>query len=177
MTGKAMTLLGRSVLLGLTLALGAFVLDRWGAGRWWILGAMVVFGLVCNYTPWVGVRWLDHLVHLVRALCWRHDEGRYHAFSGLGIRLDDDGRHVWMLAEDLQRLTRSSEPLDVIAARHSARWRRDDRGDLWLRADAVAEQLARARDALDPRTVRLRRYIERDILFPAEQRRRRRSAS
>jgi hypothetical protein len=172
-----MNLPARSIAIGSALAAAAFVLDRLGAGLTWICAALVLMAFVGSVLPWIGVRWLDHAIHFVRAMAWRQEEGRYHAFRGLGMRVEDDGRHVWLLAEDLQRLRRSSEPLDVVAARHSARWRHDEHGALWLRADAVAEQLAQARDALDPGTIRLRRYIERELLFPAAERRRRAGSS
>ena len=70
----------------------------------------------------------------------------------------------------MQRLLRRREPEDVLAARHAGRWQRDARGRLLLRVDAIVDLLATGPGRMNPRTVRLRRYLERELLFPAERR-------
>ena len=112
----------------------------------------------------------------LRQWAWHSEGGRHHAFGGISLYIESDARHEWLAGDDLQRLLGWNEPDDVLAARHSGRWRRDDAGRLMLRVDAVVDMLAHAPGRMDPRTVRLRRYLEREVLYPASQRRRRGAA-
>lgn len=123
--------------------------------------------------PRVGVSLADRVVMAVRSFLWRHEQGRHHAFGGLPLSIVDDGRHVWVAGDDLQRVLGTHDPDDVLAARHSARWRRDDAQRLWLRVDAVVAHLQTAPTRMDPRTLRLCHYLERQVLFPAAERGRR----
>lgn len=125
------------------------------------------------YLPYQGVRLLDHLEHQMRAWRWRKEEGHYHEFEGTGLSVLDDGRDVWVAGADLQRALRTQEPEDAFAARHSERWYRDADGRLWVRVDAVVERMATMPGRDEPRTQRLRRYFERQVLYPASERRRR----
>jgi hypothetical protein len=59
---------------------------------------------------------------------------------------------------------------DVLAARISGHWKLDARGRLWLRVDAVVQHLATFPGRMDPRVQKLRRWLERDVLFPADRR-------
>ena len=52
-------------------------------------------------------------------------------------------------------------------------WRRDAQGVLMLRVDAVIDYLGHMPERNDPRVQKLRRYLERDVLHPAAERRRR----
>jgi hypothetical protein len=135
------------------------------------LAACVAF--VAWALPSLGVRALDRLVLSVRSFLWRREHGRHHAFAGIALDIVDDGRHVWVDGSGLQRVLGTSDRDDVLAARHAGCWRRDDEGRLMLRVDAVVDRLAAAPGRLDPRIVRLRRYFEREVLFPAAERRRR----
>ncbi len=164
--------------LAVTAAVAALCgLLHWaGVGLPLLLLLAVVTAVITNFLPWYGVRMLDAVLRQLRALHWRREQGRHHAFAGIPLRVHDDGRACWMAGADLQRVLRTEDAEDVLAARHSGRWRRDADGTLMLRVDAVVEQLASAPGRMDPRTVRLRRYLERDVLFPAAQRRRRAAA-
>jgi hypothetical protein len=101
-------------------------------------------------------------------------DGRFHSFAGVSLRIEDDGRHVWVDGAGLMRATGRQEPEDALAARHAGRWRRAPDRALMLRVDAVVQQLCTGRDRDAPRIQRLRRYLERDVLFPAARRRERR---
>lgn len=139
-----------------------------------LLGALaVIVALVAGLAPRLGVRWLDAVIHQVRALLWRSEQGRHHSFGGITLHLHDDGRFVWLAAADLHLLLRTTEPEDVTAARHAGRWRRDEDGVLQLRVDAVVATLSSGPASLQPRVIRLRRYLAREVLFPAAERRRR----
>lgn len=162
-----------ALLLGAAVALGAWIFGRWdGALRAVLLLALVVVAIAYGM-PQLGVALLDRAWQALRAFHWRHEQGRHHAFGGVPLRIDDDGRSVWVDAEGLRRVLGSSDRDDVFAARHAGRWRRDADGELLLRVDAVVEVLAHGPARNDPRIQRLRRYFEREVLFPAAERRRR----
>jgi hypothetical protein len=159
--------------VGAAVAAAGWIFAQWqGAFRTLLLAALAL-ALVAYLFPRLGVRLLDHLIHRVRAFHWRHEQGRHHAFAGIPLHINDDGRHVWVDGEGLQRVLGSHDSDEVLAARHAGRWRRDHQGRLQLRVDTVVDVLAKAPGRLDPRTVRLRRYFEREVLFPAAERRRR----
>jgi len=154
-----------------------YLLHRLGVGLP-LLGALaLVAGLIANFAPRLGLRLLDAAEGKARELLWRHEAGRHHAFEGLSLHVEDDGRFVWIDGSDLQRALRTADASDVLAARHAGRWRRDARGRVLLRVDSVVERLAAAPGRMEPRTVRLRRYLERELLFPAARRRERSSPS
>ncbi len=137
-----------------------------------LISAAVLVAFVCWALPWLGVRWLDDIVLGVRGWYWAPEEGRFHSFGGVPLRIDDDGRHVWVDGEGLMRVLGRREPEDSLAARFSGHWRRDDDGDtLMLRVDAVVRHLSTMPGRDEPRVQRLRRYFEREVLYPAGQRR------
>jgi hypothetical protein len=133
-------------------------------------GIVAVIALVL---PRLGIELLDHAIHAGRAALWRRDGGRYHSHRGLALRIEDDGRHVWLAGADLQRQLGSNDSDAVLCARHAGRWRRDAQGGLMLRVDAVVAVLSTQPGRADPRIVRFRRYLEREVLFPAQERHRR----
>jgi len=123
--------------------------------------------------PWIAVRWADDLSCLVRGRFWSRDQGRFHSFGGVPLQIEDDGRHVWIDGQGLMRALGRREPEDALAARHAGQWRRGAQGVLMLRVDAVVQVLASRSGRSEPRQQRLRRYLERDVLFPARMRRER----
>ncbi len=136
-----------------------------------VLAGVVFF--IATAMPHVGVRLIDAVILQLRTWFWREQQGRHHAFSGVPMLIEDDGRQMWVSGADLQRVLGTRDAEDVLAARHAGRWRRRPDGLLMLRVDAVVDHLAAAPGRLDPRTVHLRRYFEREVLFPAAERRRR----
>lgn len=169
-------LLLEAVVLGVAAALAAWVFSRWsGALRAVLLLALTV-AYVAWVLPWVGVRLLDRALLALRTLHWRREQGHHHAFGGVPLQISDDGRHQWVDGDGLQRVLGTQDTDAVLAARHAGRWRRNADGELLLRVDAVVDLLAHGPGRMDPRTVRLRRYFEREVLFPAAERRRRHAA-
>ncbi len=136
----------------------------------WLIG-LGTTALVATIWPASLLRLASATKQAVRERLWRAEQGRHYAFSGITLHIESDARHEWMAAGDLKRVLRSTEPEDVIAARHSGHWRRDARGQLMLRVDAVVQGLASSHQRTDPRIIRLRLYLERDVLFPAALRR------
>ena len=139
-----------------------------------LLAAAVFVAFVCWALPWLGVRWLDDIILGVRSWYWAPDQGRFHSFGGVPLKIDDDGRHMWVDGEGLMRVLGKREPEASLAARFTGNWRRDEDGDiLMLRVDAVVRHLNTMPGREDPRVQRLRRYFEREVLYPASQRRQR----
>jgi hypothetical protein len=148
----------------------AAVLRSWGVSLPMLLLAIGAASLVAGLALYGG-RAVEGLLDAHRRWRWRNEEGRFHAFGGARLRFEDDGRHVWLVGEDLQRVLSTRDAEDVLAARHAGQWRRGDNGVLWLRVDSVVQRLATMPGRAEPRTVRLRRYLEREVLFPAGRRR------
>ena len=144
-----------------------------GLGYWLWMGGLSVVGFI-------GLTWPKPLISLassiklaIRGQMWRSRQGQHHAFAGVTLHVHNDTRHEWLAAADLQRVLGTHEPEDAIAARHSGRWRRDSTQRLLLRVDAVVAVLEQAPRRMDPHVIHLRRYLEREVLFPAAQRRQR----
>jgi hypothetical protein len=163
----------RALAVGGAISASCLVLHWLGVGLPLLAVLAAVFALLAIAAPRLLVRWFDHSVYLVRAAIWRREHGRHHSFDGVALDVHDDGRHVWLAAADLNRVLRVQEPEDVTAARHSGHWRRDDDGALHLRVDGIVAHLSHRPDRMEPRIIRLRRYLERELLFPAAERRRR----
>ena len=163
----------RALTVGLTLAVAAGVLHWWGVGLQLLLAAMVFAGFVAWAFPFYGVRLLDAALLWIRGLYWARDQGHFHSFSGVPLAIEDDGRHVWLDGQGLLRVLGRKEPEDVLAARLSGLWRRGANGVLMLRADSVVQYLAHMPERSDPRVQKFRRYLEREVLYPASQRRKR----
>lgn len=142
-----------------------------GVGLKLLLLVGVLLAVVTLVLPWIGLRWLDDAIAWVRGRYWAQEQGRFHSFGGVPLCVEDDGRHMWVDGEGLMRVLGQREPEDVLAARHSGHWRRSEQGLLMLRVDAVVHRLNTmpGRDA--PRVQRLRRYFEREVLYPAHRRR------
>jgi len=168
-----MTPLQRAIVIGLIAAGLAGALYALGVGPVWLLatviGAMLVVWGIPRLLGWL----LGKLRESARASMWRQQEGRHHAVGGVALDIDDDGRHIWVAANGLRKALHSADADDVLAARHTGRWRHDAKRVLWLRADAVVANLETAPGRMDPHTIRVRRYLQEQVLFPASERRRR----
>jgi hypothetical protein len=167
------SLFGRALLVAAVVAAGLGVLHALGIGLWLLLGLCVAMGIVARWSPSLGVRWLDNIVLALRTWFWAREQGRFHSFGGVPLQIDDDGQHLWVDGPGLQRVMGTRDSEQVLAARHAGHWQRKHDGTLMLRVDAVVQHLNTmpGRDA--PRMQKLRRYLERDVLFPAQKRRRR----
>ena len=142
-----------------------------GVGLPLLFGLAAMVAVLTLAVPTIAANWISDFRGLLRGHFWATEQGRFHSFGGVPLELEDDGRHVWLAGPGLQRVVGKREPEAVQAARHSGRWRRTDAGTLMLRVDAVVHQLASMPGRDDPRVQKLRRYLERDVLYPAAQRR------
>jgi hypothetical protein len=164
----------RSLALGLGIAATLGCLHLLGVGLRLLLALGLVLAFVGLVMPFVGVRWMDAALLWMRGRYWAREQGQFHSFGGVPLEVHDDGRHIWLGAHGLQRAMGRREPEASLAARHAGRWRRSGRDNaLQLRADAVVTWLSTMPARDDPLVQRLRRYIERDVLYPAAERRRR----
>ena len=163
----------RALAVGVGIAATLGLLHWLGVGLRLLLALGIVLSFVGLILPFVGMRWIDAAVLWLRERFWAREQGHFHSFGGVPLDIDDDGRHVWVGGHGLQRAMGRNEPEATLAARHAGRWRRRSDGDLQLRVDAVVAWLASMPGRDDPRVQRLRRYFEREVLYPAEQRRRR----
>ncbi|HSW08855.1 hypothetical protein [Aquabacterium sp.] len=169
-----MTRFQRAALVGAAAMILAALVDLFMRGSW--LRVMLGMGLA------VGVLMLPRLALTLgsvlkdrfRQHLWSDEEGRYHNFGGISLRIEHDAHHSWIAGSDLQRVLGTHDRDDVLAARLAGHWRRDEQSVLMLRVDGVVAHLAGMPGRMDPRIVRLRRYFEREVLFPAAQRRLRR---
>jgi hypothetical protein len=162
---------GRALLVAVVVGGVLGVLHALGIGKWLLLGLCGVVGGVARFSPQLGVRWLDDIILALRTWFWAREQGRFHSFDGVPLQIHDDGFYVWVDGAGLQRVMGTRDSDQVLAARHAGHWQRNDEGTLMLRVDAVVQHLNTmpGRDA--PRLQKLRRYLERDVLFPAQKRR------
>lgn len=153
-------------------ALGlGLILRSWGAA---LAGALaVLFGIV-NARGWIH-DWMDARISGFRAWTWRHREGRHYAFAGIPLSIHDDGRDSWIAEDSVRRLLGLHKD-PALKARFASQWREaaelglKGRG-LWIKVQALHQHLADAPERLDPKRVRLRSYLDREILQPAARRR------
>lgn len=162
--------LGRAILVGVVIA----TLLGWSSLLGSQLGVAVLIGtalcVLALGALWWVVQHAGDATAAVRERLGRADEGHHHAFAGVRLLVEDDGRHVWLGGSGLQKVLGRQEPEEAQAARHAGAWRRNERGLLMLRVDAVIQHLATMPGRDEPRVQRLRRYLERDVLYPAQRR-------
>ncbi len=165
--------LARSALVALVLTtvFGWTFLKGWGPLKTALLAAL--FFVCVAGALWWGIRKFGDLREEVRYRLGAEDDGQHHAFAGVTLKVEDDGRHVWLEAGGLQRVLGLKETDDITAARTPGHWRRDEKGRTWLRVDAVIQYMTQMPGRNEPRHQKLRRYLERDVLFPAQERHRR----
>ena len=166
--------LGRAALVALVLVMVLGWTDVLGVRVLGALAGGIALALLLAAVAWLFRTRLDVLLAWVRERAWARQAGSYHAFGGTMLQIEDDGRHVWIAGPGLQRVLGRNEPDDVLAARLAGMSRRQDDGPLQLRVDAVVQYLAHMPERNDPRMQKFRRYLERDVLHPAAQRRQRR---
>jgi hypothetical protein len=161
----------RAGALGVAIA-GVLGLLHWlGVGLWLLFALALVVSVVALMMPRLGVRWAEDLVRAVRTWFWSREQGIHHSFGGVPLHVADDGLHMWVDGEGLQRVMGTRDSETVLAARHAGHWQRSHDGRLMLRVDAVVQHLNTMPGREAPRVQRLRRYFEREVLFPASKRR------
>lgn len=150
-----------------------------GSARGVVIGAVAVLVGLIAARGWIG-RLVGAAAHGLRARSLQAREGRHYNFAGVDLSVHDDGHLLWLHEGGLRRLLGlDRDPEQAFKARFSGHWRESaelglkGRG-LWLNAAAVHRLLADAPERMDPKRVRLRGYIDREILQPAARRHARR---
>jgi hypothetical protein len=166
--------LQRAALVGLGIAAVLGLLHVLGVGLPLLWMLVVAIGTVAIVVPRLGVRWLDELILALRTWLWQRESGRHHSFAGIALLVEEHAGQMWMSAESLQRALRQREDENSTAARlvgrASAHARHNNRGVLMLNVQAVVHHLAHMPRRTEPRVIRLRRYLEREVLYPASRR-------
>jgi hypothetical protein len=156
------------VALVLTTVLGWSAIVGTGLLQVVLLGC--AFAVLLAWAVWFFMQKVGDIHAAARGRLADGTEGNHHAFAGVNLKVEDDGRHVWLDARSLQRVLGLKEANDITAARTPGNWRVDASGRTWLRVDAVIQYLNVMPGRNEPRVQKLRRYLERDVLFPARER-------
>lgn len=169
--------LQRSVLVGVSIAAVLGLLHALGVGLPLLWALVVAMGVVAIAVPRLGVRWLDDAVLAYRTWLWRRESGHHHSFAGIALDIEESAGQMWISANCLQRALRLREDEATTSARLAgdasaavAHAFRNDEGVLMLNVRAVVQYLAHMPRRSDPRVLRLRRYLEREVLYPASRR-------
>lgn len=162
-----------AIVIGMVAAIVAGLLKLLGAGFLLALLSAVAVALLITAWPYRTLHGETGLTHWWRSRLHGEDEGTHHAFAGIRLQVEDDGDVIWLKASGVQRVLGLKEEEIVTASRVPGQWRRDEDRALWLRVDGLIQTLNTMPGRTEPRVQRFRRYLERDLLFPAQQRRRR----
>jgi hypothetical protein len=161
---------GRALLITAVTAGLLGLLHLLGVGLKLLFILACVTAVITIFVPWIGANWLGDIITFTRGRFWARDQGQFHSFGGVPLHIADDGHHVWMDGHGYMRAVGKREAEDVLAARLAGSWQRDAKGQLLLRVDAVVLHLNTMPGREDPRVQRLRRYLEREVLYPASKR-------
>lgn len=160
----------------LPIALGSLVMagvtgSRWGA----LAGGTAALVCIVSARGWIGDL-IEARLRAARAWTWRHREGVHHSFAGVSLDVHDDGQQLWLHERGLRALLAlQRDPPDAFKARFSGQWREARElglkgHGLWLNAQGVHRHLAEAPERMDPKRIKLRAYLDREILQPARRR-------
>lgn len=161
---------GRAVLLGLAIAVFLGLLHLLGVGLPILFWLCVFIAIVVLVAPTIARNWAGDVSRLVRGYFWAPEQGHFHSFMGVPLHTSEDRGRVWVDGDGVQRALGRREPEDVLAARFAGHWRRDAQGRLMLSVEAVVQHLAHFPRRNEHRVQRLRRYLERNALYPAAHR-------
>ena len=160
---------------GLYMAMGALLVGV-ATGSWFGAGVgAAVAGLLILLAGTTVVDGLLAPIEWLRRGTLAPSEGRHYSFAGQALRIHDDGRECWIADISIHRAL--GVPRDAaFKARFANQWRESAelglRGQgLWVRVSALHQHLAEAPDRMNPRRVRLRTYLDRDVMQPAARRR------
>ena len=118
---------------------------------------------------------LDLAIEIYQAMRranWRELEGRHYAFKGRTVRVvEDDDHQRWVRLADIRAIAGFTASDAALQVTYPAGWRRLGRPPLpHLSDEALLAHIAKERT---PEAVRLKIWIEREIVFPARRERER----
>jgi hypothetical protein len=157
--------------VALRLALCALALGL----AWRFIGPI---GLVMT-APLIGIALARPLIELaggvyraLRSHAWRDVQGRYYAYRGTPVQVLEDAAHGrWVRAADVRAIVGLDTSDHALALTYGPHWRRlGADGEPHFAAEALLVHLQREPR---PEAQRFRRWVERDIAYPARRARRR----
>ena len=125
--------------------------------------------------PMVGIALAKPLIelasdirHEMRRANWAPVEGRHYAFRGVTVRVvDDDSQQRWVHLADIRRIAGYTAGDNTLQVAYAAGFRRIA-GEAHLNAEALLTHLGKEKS---PAAIKLRHWIEREIVFPARRQR------
>ena len=159
----------RSIALRLVLCGGA----TWGVWRLGFGGGTVfmagLFG-VALARPLLELA--SEVRHQMRRANWRELEGRHYVFRGVPIKVTEDAdRQRWVRLADVRKAIGFTAGDAALQVAYPAGFQRIGRGaQAHLGDEALLAHLAKERS---PEAIRLRLWVEREIVFPARRERER----
>lgn len=161
-----------------------------------ILGTLALRALLCAAVGWVGWRLIGPVAlaltapllgislakpllelagalhHAIRARALADIEGRHYAFRGIHVRvLEDEGHQRWIRAADVRRIAGSQDSDHALHLAHGKGYRLAGQPvEGYFSETALLDHLARQ---ATPAAARLRLWVERVVVWPAREQRRR----
>ena len=106
--------------------------------------------------------------HEMRRATWAPVEGRYYAFRGVAVRVvDDDSQQRWVHLADIRRIAGYTAGDNTLQVAYAAGFRRIG-GEAHLNAEALLTHLGKEKS---PEALKLRQWVEREIVFPSRRER------
>ena len=153
-----------------------FIGTLFGSPVAYLVGAGVGLFTLLTARQWL-TEGLARLLRWLRRSPLAALEGTHYSFAGVALTVHDDGRHLWLHEAGLRRvLGLQHDPVNAFKARFTGHWREARElglkgTGLWVDVAAVHRHLAEAPERMDPKRVRLRSYLDRELLQPAARRR------
>ena len=110
--------------------------------------------------------------HEMRGANWRELEGRHFAFKGRSVRVVEDADHQrWVRLADIRAIAGFTASDAALQITYPGGWGMRGRPrEPYLSDEALLAHIAKERS---PEAARLRRWVEREIVFPARRERER----
>jgi hypothetical protein len=110
--------------------------------------------------------------HEMRRANWRELEGRHFAFKGRSVRVVEDADHQrWVRLADIRAIAGFTASDTALQVTYPGGWSMRGRPrEPYLSDEALLAHIAKERS---PEAARLRRWVEREIVFPARRKRER----
>jgi hypothetical protein len=158
-----------------TLALRALLCAAVGWMGWYAIGPVAL----ALTAPLVGIALAKPLLelagalhHAVRARALADIEGRHYAFRGVHVRvIEDEGLQRWIRAADVRRIAGGTDSDHALQLTYGHGYRLAGRpAEPYFSEAALLAHLAHQ---ADPAAARLRLWVERVVVWPAREQRRR----
>ena len=161
-----------------------------------ILGTLVLRALLCAAVGWVGWRAIGPVAlaltapllgialakpllelagamhHAIRARALADIEGRHYAYRGIHVGvIEDEGHQRWIRAADVRRIAGGTDSDHALQLTYGSGYRLAGQpAEPHFSETALLAHLARQ---ADPAAARLRLWVERVVVWPAREQRRR----